>query len=81
MIELLKEERIAVINQAVTKGLNPKVEMKDFCIEWLGKVPKHWEVKKLKYVSDKVQTGITPPSERTDYYDGGNIDWYTPGDF
>ena len=81
MIELLKEERTAIINQAVTKGLDPDVEMKDSGIEWLGKIPKHWEVKKLKYVANKVQTGITPPSERTDYYDGGNIDWYTPGDF
>lgn len=81
MIELLKEERTAVINQTVTKGLDPKAEMKDSGIEWLGKVPKHWEVKKLKYVADKVQTGITPPSESAEYYDDGNIDWYTPGDF
>ncbi len=50
MIELLKEERMAVINQAVTKGLDPNVEMKDSGIEWLGKIPKHWKLKKLKYV-------------------------------
>lgn len=81
MIELLKEERAAIINQAVTKGPNPGVEMKDSGIDWLGKIPKYWEVKKLKYVADKVQTGITPPSENTEYYDDGNIDWYTPGDF
>jgi len=81
MIELLKEERTAIINQAVTKGLDPNVEMKDSNTEWLGEIPKHWEVKKLKYLVDKVQTGITPPSERTDYYDDGDIDWYTPGDF
>ena len=49
MIELLKEERTAIINQAVTKGLDPKVEMKDSGIEWLGKMPKHWEIKKLKF--------------------------------
>src|SRR3989338_1873111 len=52
MIELLKEERTAIINQAVTKGLNYKAEMKDSCIEWLGKVPKHWEIKRLKYVAN-----------------------------
>ena len=51
MVELLKEERTAVINQAVTKGLDPNVEMKDSGIEWLGEVPKHWEVKKLKFNS------------------------------
>jgi len=51
MIELLKEKRIALITQAVTKGLNPNVPMKDSGIEWLGEVPEHWEVKRLKYVS------------------------------
>lgn len=49
MIGLLKEERLAIINQAVTKGINPKAEMKDSDIEWLGKIPKHWEIKKLKF--------------------------------
>lgn len=49
MIELLKEERTVVINQAVTRGLDPNVELKNSGIEWLGKVPKHWEVKKLKF--------------------------------
>ena len=51
MIELLKEERTAIINQAVTKGLDPKIELKDSGIEWLGKVPKYWEVVPLtKYL-------------------------------
>lgn len=50
MIELLKEERTAIINQAVTKGLDPKAEMKDSGIEWLGKVPRHWDVKRVKYI-------------------------------
>jgi type I restriction enzyme S subunit len=49
-ISLLQEERTAVINQAVTKGLDPKAPMKDSGIEWLGEIPEHWEVKKLKYV-------------------------------
>ena len=49
MIELLKEERTAIINQAVTKGLNPEVKMKESGIEWLDKIPKHWEIKKLKF--------------------------------
>lgn len=50
LIDFLKEERAALINQAVTKGLNPDVPMKDSGIEWLGEIPAHWEVKKLKYV-------------------------------
>ncbi len=51
MIELLKEERTAIINQAVTKGIDPKVEMKDSGIEWLGKIPKHWMTKKIKHLT------------------------------
>ena len=50
LIELLKEERAAIINQAVTKGLNPDVPMKDSGIEWLGEIPAHWVVKKIKYL-------------------------------
>lgn len=59
-IALLKERKTAIINQAVTKGLpaearakaglDPNVEMKDSGISWLGEIPKHWEVKKLKYL-------------------------------
>lgn len=48
-IKLLEEERVAVINQAVTKGLDPNVLMKDSGVEWLGEIPEHWEVKKLKF--------------------------------
>lgn len=44
LIELLKEKRQAVISQAVTKGLNPDVPMKDSAVEWLGEVPEHWDV-------------------------------------
>lgn len=52
LIELLKEERMALINQAVTKGINPEVKLKPSGIEWLGDIPEHWGVKKLKYVLD-----------------------------
>ena len=50
LIELLKEKRHAVISDAVTKGLDPKVKMKDSGVEWLGKVPEHWVIKKIKFV-------------------------------
>jgi type I restriction enzyme S subunit len=52
LIELLKEKRQAIINEAVTKGLNPKAKMKDSGIEWLGEVPDEWQVLKLKFISD-----------------------------
>lgn len=51
-IQLLEEERVAVINQAVTKGLDNSVHMKDSGIEWLGEIPEHWEVKKLKLLAN-----------------------------
>ena len=57
LIELLKEKRQAVISQAVTKGLDPSVPMKDSRVEWLGKVPAHWGLARLKFVAH-VQTGV-----------------------
>jgi len=53
LIDLLKEQRTAIINQAVTKGLDPNVPMKDSGIEWLGRIPEHWEVKPLKFIKSK----------------------------
>lgn len=50
LIELLKEKRQAVINEAVTKGLNPNAPMKDSGVEWLGEIPEHWKVLKLKHI-------------------------------
>ena len=49
LIELLKEKRQAVISHAVTKGLNPKATMKDSGVAWLGRIPRHWAISKLRY--------------------------------
>lgn len=51
LIELLKEERTVIVNNAVTKGINSHVKLRPSGIEWLGEIPKHWELKKLKYVA------------------------------
>lgn len=53
-IELLKERRTALINHVVTKGLDPNVEMVESGIEWIGMIPKGWEVRKLKYCLNTV---------------------------
>jgi type I restriction enzyme S subunit len=53
LIALLEEQRTAMITQAVTKGLNPDVEIKDSGVEWLGEIPEHWDVTKLKYACSK----------------------------
>ncbi|MFP7608488.1 restriction endonuclease subunit S [Serratia quinivorans] len=58
LIELLKEKRQAVISHAITKGLNPDVPMKVSGIEWLGKIPEHWSIKRLKHISPKVGVGL-----------------------
>ena len=56
-IELLKEQRTSLINQVITKGLNPNVKMKDSGVEWIGEIPESWVIKKMKYclkmISDK----------------------------
>lgn len=51
LIELLEEKRIALINQVVAKGLNPNVSMKNSGIKWIGEIPKHWDVEKIKNIS------------------------------
>lgn len=58
LIELLREQRSALITRAVTKGLNLSAPMKDSGVDWLGKVPAHWEVRPLKALS-RLQTGVT----------------------
>lgn len=58
LIELLQEKRIALISQAVTKGLDPNVPMKDSGIEWLGEIPSHWNLIPLKYCTVKKANAI-----------------------
>lgn len=63
-IALLKERKQILIQQAVTQGLDPTVPMKDSGVEWIGGIPAHWEVKKLKYVleerNERSKTGEEP---------------------
>lgn len=68
LIELLKEKRQAVISHAVTKGLNSEVPMKGSSVEWLGKVPAHWEVSPLKMYVD-TRKGVAFKS--ADFSDSG----------
>ena len=49
LIQKLKEQRQAIINESVTKGLNPNTPLKDSGIAWLGEIPEHWEVVKFRY--------------------------------
>ena len=67
----LKELRQIEIDNAVTKGLNPNIELKDSGIDWLGKIPKHWEVKRLKKFTTKVGSGVTPKGGSEVYEETG----------
>ena len=58
LIDLLNEQKAAIINRAVTRGLDETVEMKESGVEWSGEVPAHWEATRLKFVA-QVQTGLT----------------------
>lgn len=60
LIEKLKEKRLAVITRAVTKGLDETVPMKDSGVDWLGDVPKHWNVIRLRLLSSSIEQGWSP---------------------
>jgi type I restriction enzyme S subunit len=74
LIELLNEKRQAVANEVVTKGLDPKVKMKDSGIEWLGEVPNNWKVTKMKFIATITRGAILRPVDDPDYFDD-NGEW------
>ena len=77
LIELLQEKRTALISHAVTKGLDPDGPLKDCDVEWLGEIPAHWEVKRLKHlatVNDEALPETTDPNMEITYVDIGNVD-------
>lgn len=57
-IALLAEKRAALISRAVTRGPDPNVPMKDSGVPWLGEIPAHWQVKRLKHLTDDITVGI-----------------------
>ena len=81
LIELLKEKRAALITRAVTKGLDPDAPMKDSGVEWMGEIPAHWRKKKLKRWASVVQTGSTPPTDNSQYFEEGTVPWHGPSSF
>lgn len=85
-ISLLERKREAytrlkasVINRAVTRGLNPNVKLKDSGVEWIGRIPEGWEVKRFKEIFTKYTTGATPNSKNVDNFEGNNT-WVTIAD-
>jgi type I restriction enzyme S subunit len=77
-INLLKERKQIIIQQAVTQGLDPNVPMKDSGVEWIGKIPAHWEVFKLSHIA-KIDAGSTPDRSNAKYWNG-DIPWIKTGE-
>lgn len=75
---LLKERRQSIIYEAVTKGLDPTVPMKDSGVEWIGEIPEGWEIAALKRLGIPA-TGSTPSKDSADYWDG-DIPWVSSKD-
>lgn len=81
VIEKLKEYKLSVITEAVTKGLNPDVKMKDSGVEWIGEIPEEWEVIKAKYCV-LITNGSDPKTEgNIPVYGSGSSSFKTCGEF
>jgi len=70
-IELLKQQRTSLINQVITKGLDPNVKMKDSGVEWIGEIPENWKISKLGFYTTKIGSGSTPRGGSEVYVDSG----------
>lgn len=78
LIGLAEERKRAAIHSAVARGLDPNVPLKPSGIDWLGDVPKHWEIVPLKALATEIVNGATPPPAHRSYYEGGSIPWFGP---
>ena len=78
VIVLLNEQKQAIIHRAVTRGLDPSVPLKPSGLPWLGDIPQHWEVRKLKF--EMSFRGGGTPSKGNSAYWNGTIPWVSPKD-
>lgn len=79
VIEKLKAYKLSVITEAVTKGLNPDVPMKDSGIDWIGEIPEHWQISRLGNLAD-IGSGGTPDRNKIEYWQDGSIPWMASGE-
>lgn len=80
MIDLLNERKQIIIQNAVTKGLDPNAKMKDSGVEWIGEIPENWEVIKCSYVFSGIGSGTTPKSSNENYYTNEGVNFLQTGD-
>ena len=79
-IDDLKSYLQSIISEAVTKGLNPDVPMKDSGVEWIGEIPESWECTKLGWVYMNMGSGTTPDTNNLNYYSEDGVNWLQTGD-
>lgn len=77
-IALLKERKQILIQNAVTRGLDPNVPMRDSGVEWIGEIPSHWKVKKMSHIA-QIDSGATPDRSRQNFWNG-EIPWIKTGE-
>ena len=73
-IELLYEQKTQLINQYLTKGTDPNVEIKKSGIELIGEIPKHWKISKIKYLASIISKGTTPSTIGEELIDSEMLD-------
>jgi type I restriction enzyme, S subunit len=74
LLDKLAEKRTALISHAVTKGLDPSAPLKESGVAWLGEVPAHWTISRIKFIA-RVGNGSTPSRDRSDYWTEGHFPW------
>ncbi len=82
MLQLLPEKLRAIVTCAVTRGIDQTARLRESGVSWLGKIPEHWELKRLRYCCKSIQTGSTPSGDFADYLEADQmVEWFTPVDF
>jgi len=76
LLDLLAEKRRALITHVVTRGLDAAVPLRDSGVEWLGRIPRHWEMVRIKHIG-QVGNGSTPLRDNKAYWHGGTFPWLT----
>ncbi|ATP46893.1 type I restriction endonuclease subunit R [Pseudomonas putida] len=79
LLDKLTEKRTALISHAVTKGLDQTVQMKSSGIEWIGNIPRHWSIRRIKFAA-KLESGHTPSKQVPEYWEDCDIPWVSLND-
>lgn len=77
VIEKLKAYKLSVLTEAVTKGLNPDVKMKDSGVQWIGEIPEHWEITSIARIATVVRGASPRPAGDPLYFNGSDVPWIT----